>query len=239
MNNIDEKRKHVLKYFSDLEFDAEQHKYNHKERQLCSVSSAIKKSVEPFDADRIAGFVAKKRGVSKQDILQEWEDKKNEACDKGDRIHQFGENFKTYNLKPTDGYEQAVVNFWDSIPEYIEPFLHELKMFSNELGIAGTADLILYNNKTEKFIIVDYKTNIDLFKNYRGKKMLEPFNEFLDSPFNKYQVQLSYYQYLFEQCGFEVEDKRIIWLKPDGTFETFKTENLTNLILKKHELEKS
>ena len=40
------------------------------------------------------------------------------------------------------------------------------------------------------------------------------------------------YQLLFEQCGFEVESRRIIWLKPNGTYENFKTEDLTQKLLK-------
>ncbi len=232
------KKQHVINFFSELKFNEEKHIYNHKERQLCSVSSAIKRYVEPFDAEKIAGFVAKKRGISKQAVLQEWDDKKKAACNKGHRVHSFGENYCKGDV-PTDGYEKAIVKFWDSIPEHIYPFLFELKMFSDKLGIAGTADIILYNTKTGKFIIADYKTNIDLFKNYRGKKLLKPFNGLLDNPFNKYQIQLSYYQYLFEQCGFEVEDRKIIWLKPDGTYKSYKTENLIKTILKENEFKKS
>ena len=39
------------------------------------------------------------------------------------------------------------------------------------------------------------------------------------------------YQLLFEQCGFEVESRRIIWLKPNGVYENFKTEDLTQELL--------
>lgn len=224
------KQRYVLDFFKELNFDSKEHIYNHKERQLCSVSSSIKKFTEPFDADKIAGFVAKKRGITKAEVLAEWDAKKVQACNKGHRVHDFGENY-TKDSVPTDGYERAIMKFWDSIPDYIYPFLFELKMFSAELGIAGTADIILYNSKTDKFIIADYKTNIDLFKNYKGKKLLEPFNDLLDCPYNKYQIQLSYYQYLFEQCGFQVEERRIIWLQPDSTYKTYKTTNLIDRLI--------
>ncbi len=45
------------------------------------------------------------------------------------------------------------------------------------------------------------------------------------------------YQLLFEQIGFEVESRRIVWLKPDGTFEIFKTNDYTE-VLKKELLNK-
>lgn len=223
----------IKAFFSELEFNAEAHSYNHRGRALSSVSSYIKRYTEPFDAHKIAGFVAKKRGCSREEVLQEWEDKKNAACDKGNKAHYFGETYVLDKTKPSTPYEQAIVNFWDSIPEHIIPMSFELQMYSVELGIAGTSDIILYNTITKKFIIADYKTNEDLFKNYKGKKLLAPFQDQLDSPFGKYQIQLSFYQLLFEQLGegFEVEARYIIWLRPDGTFERFSTSDLREQIL--------
>lgn len=150
----------VEKYFEGLEFDARTHTYNSRGRALSSVSSVVKRFSEPFDADKIAGFVARKRGISKEEVLAEWEAKKNAACNRGNAAHYFGENYKTGNagiIKPITGYDQAIIAFWDSIPDHIEPLLFELQMFSDTFGIAGTSDIILYNTKTGKFIIADYK----------------------------------------------------------------------------------
>ena len=221
----------IKEYFKELQFDAQKHSYEVKGKPLTSVSKTIHKFVEKVDFDKIAGFVAKKRGITKAEVLAEWEAKKIASCNQGTLVHTFGENYFK-GKEPTNGFEQAIVKFWDNIPDYIEPFLFELQMFSETLGIAGTSDIILFNRKTGKFILADYKTNIDLFKNYKGKTLLPPFDNLLDSPYNKYQLQLSMYQLLFEQCGFEVESRRIIWLKPNGTYENFKTEDLTQKLLK-------
>ena len=221
----------IKEYFKELQFDAQKHSYEVRGKPLTSVSKTISKYVEKVDFDKIAGFVAKKRGITKAEVLAEWEAKKIASCNQGTLVHTFGENYNGMQ-KPTNGFEEAIVKFWDNIPDYIEPFLFELQMFSETLGIAGTSDIILFNKRTGKFILADYKTNIDLFKNYKGKTLLAPFEDLLDSPYNKYQLQLSMYQLLFEQCGFEVESRRIIWLKPNGTYENFKTEDLTQKLLK-------
>lgn len=221
----------IKEYFKELQFDAQAHSYEVRGKPLTSVSKTIHKYVEKVDFDKIAGFVAKKRGITKAEVLAEWEAKKIASCNQGTIVHSFGENYFK-GKQPTNGFEEAIVKFWDNIPEYIEPFLFELQMFSETLGIAGTSDIILFNRKTGKFILADYKTNIDLFKNYKGKTLLAPFENLLDSPYNKYQLQLSMYQLLFEQCGFEVESRRIIWLKPNGVYENFKTEDLTQKLLK-------
>ena len=228
----------IKEYFKDLKFKADTHTYEVRGNPLTSVSKTIHKYVEEVDFDKIAGFVAIKRtketGVytTKEQILAEWEAKKNNSCIQGTKVHDFGENFNAKTSVPTNGFEKAIVNFWDNIPDYMEPFLFELKMYSTTLGLAGTSDIILYNNNTGKFIIADYKTNEDLFKNFKGKKLLPPFDNMLENSYNKYQLQLSMYQLLFEQCGFEVESRRIIWLKPNGVYENFKTEDLTQKLLK-------
>ena len=221
----------IKEYFKELQFDAQKHSYEVRGKPLTSVSKTISKYVEKVDFDKIAGFIAKKRGITKAEVLAEWEAKKIASCQQGTLVHTFGENYNGMQ-KPTNGFEEAIVKFWDNIPDYIEPFLFELQMFSETLGIAGTSDIILFNRKTGKFILADYKTNEDLFKNYKGKTLLAPFEDLLDSPYNKYQLQLSMYQLLFEQCGFEVESRRIIWLKPNGTYENFKTEDFTQKLLK-------
>ena len=237
-----ENKEKIINYFRELEFESGSHKYSHKGKYLNSVSSVIKNFTQSFDADKIAFLVARKRTreegvlVTKEDVLAEWEAKKNAACDRGNQTHNFGEQYSlhkinpnsTKNLIPTTGFERALIHFWDNIPDHIEPFLFELKMYSTELSIAGTADLILYNTKTGKVIICDYKTNEDLFKNYKGKKLLKPFNDLLDQPFSKYELQLSLYQLLFEQCGFKVESRRIIWLKEDGTYDNLKARDLSS-----------
>lgn len=230
-----ELKEKVKNYFSGLKFNADSHTYNYKDRALSPVSSVVKRYVEYVDFDLIAENVAKKRSrlegklITKEMVIAEWALKAANACAKGTRVHNFGENFVPGD-KPKDGYEASVIAFWDSIPDHIEPFMFELQMFSETFGVAGTADIILYNTKTGKFIIADYKTNEFLFKNFKGKKLLAPFDYLLENNYNKYQIQLSLYQLLFEQAGYEVESRRLIWLKDNGTFEVFKTDDLTDIL---------
>lgn len=217
---------YLERFFSNLDFNEEAHQYKYKGREFSSVSKYIKQYTKPFDAERIAGFVAKKRGVTKADILQEWEDTKNEACEKGNRVHQFGEYYHSHKLNPSDGYEEAIVNFWNDVPDHVILVRNEIQMFSEELGVAGTADILLFNTKTGRFIIADYKTNKDLFKNHRGQTLLDDYKFLKDMPYSKYEIQLSFYQLLFEQTGFEVENRIIVWLKPDGSYEKYFTRDL-------------
>jgi len=235
----------LLKNFEGLHFEEKEHKYFFKDTSInISVSGIIKKYVEPFDSNKISFNIAKKYiknnkssksiKLKQKEILKEWENKKNKACDIGNDTHIFGElyPFNKEKLIPKNKLEEAVVLFYNDLPSNIIPLITELRMFHKKYMFAGTADIIFYNKHTNNFIIGDYKTNKDLFKNYKGKKMLKSFNNLLDCPFNKYQLQLSFYQILFEQTEFKVSSRKLIWLLPNGKYKLYDTFDYTNILKK-------
>lgn len=226
-------KKQILDCFKDLIFEEEPHKYFvNKESIKYSVSNIVDKFKNPFDKDKIAFFTAKKQGRSVEDVLLDWDTKNKRSIDKGNKTHYFGELYPyNRNLKPQTPQEEAVVKFYNDLPYFIVPLITELKMYHKEYFFAGTADIILYNTQTQKFIIGDYKTNENLFKNYRNQLLKDVFKKFLDNPFNKYQIQLSLYEILFLQTGLEVSHRKIVWLKEDGTYALYDTEDLKNILL--------
>jgi hypothetical protein len=238
---MEDKKKEILSFFKDLDFNEKHHQYFVKgERIKLSVSGIIKKFVEPFDTEKISRRVAAKRGVNQDEVFKEWDNAKNKACKKGTKVHLFGELYPlNRHLKPRNKFEEAVVKFWNDVPSTIIPVVMELQMYHKDFMFAGTADILMYNTVTDTFIIGDYKTNKDLFKNYQGKKMLSPFGDLLDCPYNKYQLQLSFYQILFEQLGLKVSSRKLIWLRPTGQYELYNTEDYTGILkdyLKHNEL---
>lgn len=222
----------ILGFFNKLEFDEGKHLYTvNGDKINSSVSKIIKNFVKPFDSKNISLGVARKRGISQEEVLKEWEQAGKEACDKGTRVHLFGELYPfDRSLKPSDKYEEAIVKFWNDLPDHIVPVVMELRMYHKDYLFAGTGDILLYNKITGHYIIGDYKTNKDLFKNFKGQKMLSLFDDLLDMPLNHYQLQLSFYQILFEQIGLKVEGRKIIWLKPEGEYEMYDTEDYTGIL---------
>ena len=217
--------------FKKLEFDEASHSYTLEGVNFKSVSSFIKDYSQPFDAFKIAGFIARKKGVTIDVILKEWEDSKNLACDLGTNVHLFGETYPIEGGSPSNGYEEAIVKFWEELPSYYIPVAFELKMYCKDKAVAGTTDFILYNIHTGKFVIADYKTNKDLFKNHKNQKLKAPFNNILDCPYGKYTIQTSFYQSFLESIeGVEVEGRWIIWVKPDGTYSLHYPDNIIETI---------
>lgn len=218
--------------FKDLVFIEKSHQYFVNGIEFPSVSVELKKYYEPFDKS-ISKFIAAKKGVSQQSILDEWDKIAKEAQKLGTATHQFAEDYACgVDVSPTNEHEIAIADFLNSLDFKYEIFAIELKMYSKKLKIAGTTDLVLKNNETGNLIVVDYKTNKSLTKNYKGKRLKKPFSSFLDNPLNKYKIQLNYYDLMLEEAGYNVEDKWIIWTTPNkkNSFQLFKVPNLKNRI---------
>ena len=133
--------------------------------------------------------------------------------------------------------EDAVLKFWKDLPDSYIPILAENKVFNvNEYyQYSGTFDILYYydatldgkNSQNSGLIIADYKTNRDLYKNFNGQKMLEPFQDYLNMSLNVYKLQLAAYQLCLENIGLRVLARRLIWLKDTGNYEKIMLENLT------------
>ena len=218
--------------FSSLTFEEKKHKYYVEGQPIkSSVSGLISKFYEHFDAQAVAPFSARKLGITTEEVLKQWADINQESRDRGHRVHNFGELYQfDRSLKPSCPQEEAIVAFWKSLPEHIIPVADELRMYHFQYLFAGTADIILFDTKNQTYIIADYKTNKDLFKNFKGKTMLAPFTALLDCPLNHYVVQLSYYQILLEQIGVKVTKRVIIWLGLDGQFTCINTDDVSGIL---------
>lgn len=219
--------------FNDLTFKEKEHQYLVKGKPLeGSVSSKIATFYEKFDAEAVAPYSAAKAGVTTEEILQQWAEINLESRVRGHRVHAFGEVYPfDRRLKPSCPQEEAIVKFWKDLPPHIVLVSAELRMYHFTHLFAGTADIILFDTLTQTYIIADYKTNKDLFKNYKGKTMLAPFTHLLDNPLNHYALQLSYYQILLEQIGVKVSHRVVVWLAMDGTYTLHSTEDLTEILI--------
>lgn len=192
-------------------------------------------------------------GMSKEEILSAWDEKSGAACDFGTEVHAFGESMYYYMTGETDKIlpecshkfidnrpvpsnpqESAIVKFWDDIPSTFVPVMAETKVFNrNGTKYAGTFDLLMYyvneeNRDKSGLVIFDYKTNEDLYKNFRGQRLLWPFNDLMDCNASYYTLQLGCYQIPLENLGYKVIGRRLIWVRPDATYESVRIDNVAN-----------
>ena len=263
---IVEIRKQILEtYTNKLIFLEEPHEYYLDGVQYMCVSDVTHK-YKPITSEQMAENCVKKwqrdqdpsykyYGMSKEEILSAWAEKSGKACDFGTEVHAFGESmfyfmteqydkilpeckhkFVDGRPRPSSPQEEAIVKFWDDLPECIVPVLAETKVFNrNGSPYAGTFDILFYhvnenNPSNSGLVIFDYKTNEDLFKNFRGQKLLWPFNDLLDMNASYYTLQLSLYAIPLQNIGMDVVARRLIWVKPDGTYESVKIDDVSNRV---------
>lgn len=222
----------VRHHFGDLTFIDKSHEYFiNGHRTNMSVSGVVKSFIDQPDWNKIASNIAKRDGTTKEAVLLAWSTKNKLACDNGTETHDFAEKL---DRKAKTSKEEAVLQFIKYLgcvhPGRYILMAKELKMYHKIYRFPGTCDFVLFDRKTGKFIIGDWKTNEDLFKNYKDKTLLAPFDFLLDCPYNHYQIQLSLYEILFIQLGYLVSERWLIYLKEDATFEKFDCYDLTSYL---------
>lgn len=145
-------------------------------------------------------------------------------------------------LIPYSNKQVAVQTFWEDLfkIDSIYPVLAETRVYTginnNKLGLkqnyAGTFDMLFATKIKNKWklLIYDYKTNGSLTSIYNqehDKMLLPPFNYLVEEAKSHYTLQLSAYQLAIEQLGYEVADRKLVWVKDDGTYEKISLPDVT------------
>lgn len=241
-----------LQYFLDpnFRFNEETHTYTYvdpltlKPVQIFkSVTGFISQFKEKFDSEKVAAMVAKKKGVSKQSILNEWKGISDTAMDLGTIVHKWIEDY--YNgSNPPMPTDHVVLERVESFLKLHEEKLHkfspikqEFRLFSRKWGLAGTMDALF--KLGEDYYVGDWKTNkkfttdVDMEGNRYAKKLLYPFEDLWDNSVNGYSIQLSLYRLIMqEEAGFETKGAFLCWIGPSGKPQLHKTVDLRDRLYK-------
>lgn len=200
--------------------------------------------------------------MTAEEIKESWAQNSRNACEHGTIRHEFGESLFYYYTRQWDkilpefkcrltedgGFEaiypeeEAAAKFYEDMPQCVVPILAETKVFYEEenWGYSGTFDLLAYydaelegkNPNNSGLMVLDWKTNKDLYKNFQGKTLLPPFNGLLDMPVSTYKLQLSAYQNCLESIGFKVIARRLMWLRPNGEYDKIPLESYVDKLVK-------
>ena len=226
--------------FKDLQFNEEKHIYTLNGKRLPSVSAEVAKFYKKFDSQAIASAIAKRQSSNteeyikiKEELLSSWETTSKNAAELGSLVHKFAEDYLGSGRKilPKSDFEKTIINFWNTMDSY-EVIEMELRMYLEELNLAGTLDLLL--KKDNNYEIWDYKTNVDLFKNFKGQKMFKPFDDLLDSPYSHYILQQNFYKLMLEHKGIPIYDMNLVSVRPEG-FEIINVPDVTDKLITHYE----
>ena len=235
-----------LNYFLDpnFKFNEATHTYTYVDPQtekpvqiFKSVTGFISQFKEKFNSEIIAARVAKKKGVSKQSVLNEWKKISDTAMDLGTEVHKWIEDYYngTNPAEPEHPEVLARVNrFRELYAERLNkltPVKQEFRLFSRKWGLAGTMDALF--KLDPDYYVGDWKTNkkftvdADMAKDKFAKKLLYPFEDLWDNSVNGYSIQLSTYRLMLqEEADFETKGAFLVWIGPNEKPQLHKTVDL-------------
>lgn len=208
-----------LEYFKGVEFHEAEHFYTLGDYRFgISATSLIETYAQEFDSNSVSQMVANKRGITQQEVLNEWKKENEFSCVKGSYIHLKSqaywknEDYKLdYNKIPNtidknrlkkeyDIMSKQAINFYNDYKDMYDMIQDEFIVWSKEFDIAGSIDGIMYNKYTQQCCILDFKSNKDLqFESKYHKKMKVPLHKLDDVNGQHYYLQLSIYKYLIEK----------------------------------------
>ena len=227
-----------LDYFKDpnFKFDERTHSYTYINPETGlptqifeSVSGFIDQFKKPFD-NSVSKYVAKSRGMTQQEVLNEWSQLATEGKRVGTLVHKWIEDYYS-GLNPEmtgdTSADHRINLFLDLHRERLHrlnPITQELRIFSKAWGIAGTVDIIF--EMDGKYYVGDWKTNRD-FKDDdhpkgRREYLLHPFDNYWSNNLSGYSLQISTYRIILEEAGFETAGGFLVSLSESG-YKMYKT----------------
>ena len=228
---------------NDIDLDQKNHRYilaENPEFDFQSVTEFIHHFFEKSDkigvAQKLINTNPKYSGKTIEQVIKDW----SKGAERGTIVHNELEMFIKKNQAPEHKMSIMGANWIkEKQKNPHNTFYSEVIVFSKELGIAGTIDVLVYNSEQDMYHLVDWKTNKRIDKNsFRKKKgILESSKHLDDCNFNHYSLQLTFYRYILERYyGLEIGSQTLFHLKEDN-YEIFnvdyKSEDLISMLREK------
>lgn len=212
--NLAKKNKHKRDRYVKLHPDYENnhiyliHRQPHTEKGYKSVTTYIKQFFDEFDTNEIIDTYYEKwqetkhpnyYGLSKNEIKDLWEEKRDIAAKEGTAMHQLFEDFANYQPSKSD-----IKSFLSEAKNWVEwfvnnnitPFRTEYTVYGAKEKLVGNIDFIFLNEDGE-FCIADYKRATPPSEDTFGRVC-----KGINLPHNnrsKHIIQLNIYKQLLEK----------------------------------------
>lgn len=229
MKNVDK----LIQLFSDFKparFDKSSWQSPH---------SIVKAITKPFDAQEISKRVAKKRGISQEEVLAEWKREGEIALEKGNIVHDSIERGFERSMKG----QYIEDNVADRLVDYAKNYISDRKArcitreklltYENE-RLFGFLDYLIWSEKDDKLILVDWKTNKEIDRYNQWENFKNPLSNIDASKANIYSLQISFYKYMILNIfGIDIDEMHIVWLNENNkNYEVIEAVDMTKSLVK-------
>lgn len=209
----------VWEKFNCYNFVESSHTYFYYDKPVkYSVTQFLSRFSEPFDIEGVSAKYADKHGLNQQDVIADWKKKGDISATAGTIIHSYLENAKRGKTFDIDYSTADKLDIRKEVEERVSILLPQAKAFHQDtLGrlfpikleytvgiedvIAGNIDMVCWNEKAQEFQIWDYK-NLKVLETKRGpftKSMFYPFDNYIDTNFIHYSMQLNTYKVILQK----------------------------------------
>lgn len=185
--------------------------------KLISGTTFINLFHEKFDpTGEITEKYAKKVKKTVEEVKKMWQAENKKSTDYGTAVHNTLEDFINTGEITNKEYAWVVEEF--KKVSFYGNLVSEKMVYNEELLLCGTVDLFdVYTNKKGVLCarLLDFKTNKKLERySYFGNKMNYCCSHLDDVNFNHYTLQLSFYAYLAELKGLQIDELVILYINP-------------------------
>jgi ATP-dependent exoDNAse (exonuclease V) beta subunit len=208
---------------NEIVLDKEKHEYSlltQPDLVFTSVTTFIDQFFEGFDSEKIATNLVETHpryaDRTVESLIAEWA----ATGEHGTQVHDEIDNWIKNGIEPI---ETKAINGKNWLQNYklksdIDVF-SEVIVYSTELNIAGTVDILALDKSTGLYELIDWKTskriNTSSYGNKTGTSSVT--QDVPDCNFYHYALQLSLYRYLLEEFyGINFNNQLIAHLQDDG-----------------------
>ena len=207
----------------NIVLDKDAHEYNlltQSDLAFTSVTTFVDQFFEGFDSEKIATNLVETNpryaGRTVESLIAEWA----ATGEHGTQVHDEIDNWIKNGIEPI---ETKAINGKKWLQNYKLKsdinVLSEVIVYSTELKIAGTVDILALDKTTGRYELIDWKTSKKIETVSYGYKMgtSRTTDAVMDCNFNHYALQLSLYRYLLENYyDIDVHNQLIAHLQDDG-----------------------
>ena len=221
-----------LAKFNDVKYFDGPHKYYVDGVEYTSATTFIGKFKPKFETQKLAEQYAQRRGLNVNDVIADWDLKRDVSTVKGTMVHNMAENWWNNKSFPYDNTvaintfgidiirenyvkcETIFHKFYEDAKQNLIPVKMELVVCDHDYKIAGMVDCLFYNKKSEMLEIWDYKTNKEIkMKNDYGETFKEPISHLDVCEINTYSLQLTLYKHIIEKnTNLKIGNCYLIWI---------------------------
>jgi len=206
---------------SEIELIEPGHRYILKsdpEFKFTSCTAFIDYFFKPFDkiaiANKLTATHPNYKGMSPETLIAQWD----QVAVSGTNIHKEIEDYIKNNSAPELHKSKSAIEMIKKIDLCAFEIQPEVRVYSKEIGLAGSIDLLIYDKRTKQYHIRDWKTNKKIEMKSYGNKVgtHSATSDIMDCNYYHYSLQLSLYRFILENYyGLKIASTSICHLTED------------------------